>query len=118
MENLIWFDYENDKAIALTPAGADIEVHAAGEEVRQMHVVWSGDDVVFGYDNNAPFVYAHFSAKAYLFKPADHATRKAEAERIRVVDAVRDAWMRSPGEYDDVFEFLYDIGALNKGFGK
>jgi hypothetical protein len=82
-----WYDYENQKALRLLDAGSEIEVFAENEEVRAIYVVWSGDNVVFGYDLNAPFVYAHFSALVYKFRPLDHATRKAELEKKRVVDA-------------------------------
>lgn len=64
----------------LPPVGSEIEVYAAGEEVRQIHVVWSGDGVVFGLDMGAPFVYAHFSEKAYKFRPL-----KTEREKFQGV---------------------------------
>ena len=64
----------------LPPAGSEIEVYAAGEEVRQIHVACSGDGVVFGWDMGAPFVYAHFSEKAYKFRPL-------KTERERFVEA-------------------------------
>lgn len=60
---------ENNQLNNLPAAGSEIEVFADGEEVRAIHVVWSGDNVVFGYDLNAPFIYAHFSALDYKFRP-------------------------------------------------
>lgn len=64
----------------LPPAGSEIEVFTEHEEVRAIHVVWSGDNVAFGYDLNAPFVYAHFSALAYKFRPV-------RTEREKFIDA-------------------------------
>jgi hypothetical protein len=47
-----------------------------------------------------------------FYRPLDHATRKAEAERKRVVDAVMKFWMSVDTGTTATFEKLYDAGFL------
>jgi len=91
----------------LPPVGAEIEVFSDGEEVRQIHVVWSGDDVVFGWDMGAPFVYAHFSAKAYSFRPIKTEKEKFVDAAIKLVELDLAIPVASDKHY---FESLYDAG--------
>lgn len=80
-----WYDYDKQQAIALPPVGVDVEILSEGYDIKQYHVVWSGDGLIFGYDNNAPFIYGHFSEATHGFRPLDW-NRKAEAEKREFID--------------------------------
>lgn len=87
----------------LPPVDSEIEVYTEGEEVRQIHVVWSGDDVVFGWDMGAPFVYAHFSAEAYEFRPI-------KSEREKFVEKACLVVKDKNHHLEAVFGQLFDAG--------
>lgn len=49
--------------------GDSIDVYEDGCDVRRIIVCFVDENVVFGWDVSAPFVYAHFSRSVCTFKP-------------------------------------------------
>jgi hypothetical protein len=63
------------------------------------------DLILAPFDSSGSLMYAN---ELHRFRPLDHATRKAEAEKKRVVDAARDFL----GCMRPQLESLYDAGYL------
>jgi hypothetical protein len=106
-----WFCYETQKALRLPPVGEVCQMYAAA--------LWF-DVKVIGEDDGKPIVkymdcgnYYPASPTEKFYRPLDHETRKAEAERKRVVDAAYNAIAKPNGVGVDVaLSELYDLGYL------
>lgn len=110
-----WYDYEAQKAVALPPVGEKVEVFLHWSES------WSGWVVIVGHDHGGVIWRNGSDNKSYIYspndeiRPLDHATRKAEAEKKRVVDAVQQLiheFDHCAYVSDDLLEFLHDKDCL------
>ena len=107
-----WYDYENQKAIMLPPVGAECLVwFDDGRECWQKCKVLALSP--YEHDHMAVSLVGEYDRKLIWsqdFMPLDHATRKVEAEKKRVVDAAMLVVMhRTKG---NAVEALYDAGFL------
>jgi hypothetical protein len=109
-----WYDYEQQKAIALPPVGVECEVaepiHNSGDRVK----------ILFHDDGNAIARYLSGDELGSLaeflpieLRPLDHATRKDNIERKRVVDAA----VKSIG-YDQLSETSVLYECINRMYDK
>ena len=105
-----WYDYTNQKALRLPPVGVECEMLTCNKwELIKMVGFDDGFAVVKYLDDKS---YHSQSGLPKFYRPLDHATRKAEAERKRVVDAVMKFWMSVDTGTTATFEKLYDAGFL------
>jgi len=105
-----WYDYDNQKAIALPPVGVECEFlyrFGSSEKWSRGQIRYVGVDLFVEYDGNEE--KAHFMENA-SFRPLDH-NRKAEAEKKRVVDAAFAA-LTEFRTANQVLGELYDAGYL------
>jgi hypothetical protein len=104
-----WYDYEAQKAVALPPVGEKVEVFLHWSES------WSGWVVIVGHDHGGVIWRNGSDNKSYIYspkdeiRPLDHATRKAETEKKRVVDAAQKVCVNF---YSNDLGKLYDAGFL------
>jgi hypothetical protein len=108
--NLEWWDYDNQKAIALPPVGVECEVYGAlGQynEWQKCRIMAQHKTVVFVCDDNH---WTHRKDVDFQFRPLDY-NRKAEAEKKRVVDAAWDV-LTEFSTAKQVLSELYDAGYL------
>ena len=107
-----WYDYDNQKAIALPPVGVECEFlyrFGSFEKWPRGQIRYVGVDLFVEYDGNEE--KAHFMENA-SFRPLDH-NRKAEAEKKRVVDAAYDeAITAGCVDFGQWLGHLYDKGYL------
>jgi hypothetical protein len=111
-----WFDYTNQKALRLPPVGVECEMLTCNKwELIKMVGFDDGFAVVKYLDDKS---YHSQSGLPKFYRPLDHATRKAEAERKRVVDAAAAKFHASimpdySGQpFIDGLSALYDAGFL------
>jgi hypothetical protein len=106
-----WYCYETQKALRLPPVGVECEwkPHSPCKSDWKKCVVdyVHGEWVCVTNSNSYKMKQILNNVK---FRPLDHAARKAEAERKRVVDAAYDLDSLSLDRQD--LEFLYDAGFL------
>lgn len=112
-----WWDYEAQKAVALPPVG--IECLAEYDTTKNLwfraNIYYKNENCIVGRWLDGPkecrlFDY-EFSWKS--FRPLDHATRKAEAEKRRVVDAALPVFIEAyKTSSKEGLEALYDTGFL------
>jgi hypothetical protein len=105
-----WYDYDNQKAIALPPVGVECEVNSSiGWVECSILAMGSCKD-----NGSTLFWQAKHDCGAYYsvskFRPLDH-NRKAEAEKKRVVDAAM-AMAVDTHMLEDILGSLYDAGYL------
>jgi len=111
-----WYCYETQKALRLPPVGEVCKMYAAA--------LWF-DVKMIAEDDGKPIVkymdcgnYYPASPAEKFYRPLDHETRKAEAERKRVVDAAAAKFHASimpdySGQpFIDGLSALYDAGFL------
>lgn len=108
-----WYDYEAQRAIALPPVGEKVEVFLHWSES------WSGWVVIVGHDHDGVIWRNGSDNKSYIYsprseiRPLDYATRKAEAEKKRVVDAAYDEAIKAGCvDFGQWLSHLYDAGYL------
>jgi hypothetical protein len=108
-----WYDYTQQKAVALPPVGAKVEVFL------QWSGKWSGWVLVIGHDNDGIVWRNGSDSRSYIhtprdeIRPLDHATRAKDLERERVVDAVFAEYKyHTHLSVYDVLEMMYDKGFL------
>lgn len=116
-----WHDYTNQKALRLPPIGTECwYFDGAGAEPAKAFIVathLNGKEAIFSEDcfESGQLFYGI----KHTFKPLDHATRKAEAERKRVVDAAFTVFVEA---YFSCAKqglcALYDAGFLRMPEGK
>jgi hypothetical protein len=102
-----WYDYENQRAIKLPPVGAECEYFDSnyGWESCKVLMHYLDGVIIDGVEG------VRFSI--YTFRPLDHATRKADIERKRVVGAALSAGVTVEAQSNrDIIERLYDKGYL------
>ena len=107
-----WYDYTNQKALRLPPVGVECEMLTGGEWKLITMIGVDGEFAVVKYfDDNT---YNGHSVHPKFYRPLDHETRKAEAERKRVVDAVFEFTYDEDKDYPTWNELaaLYDAGFL------
>ena len=114
-----WYDYEAQKAVALPPAGAQCEWKGVRggrwvlcEVIDKFHAL---EMVVFNTGDYRSNKYEILDLSGVEFRPLDHATRKAEAEKKRVVDAVQQLvheFDHCAYVSDELLSFLHDKGFL------
>ncbi len=106
-----WYDYDNQKAIALPPVGVEcLTWFDDGKECWQKCKVLALSP--YEQDHMAVSLIGRYDRKLIWsqdFKPLDH-NRKAEAEKKRVVDAAMK--IASGGMTKEMYEALYDAGYL------
>lgn len=111
-----WWDWEADKAVSLPPVGSKVFFREYRETDNWKEIQIRG----FWNEKGNVSVWIHSVSKPNItiehFRPLNYATRKAEMERKRVVDAV--IWALGRQDFISIANKLYDIGALNKDFGK
>ena len=107
-----WYDYEQQKAIALPPIGTFVEVKPYWH--RAVIVCYretsDGVDIVFWDKHDLKYDWVNFYD--YL-RPLDHATRAKELEKKRVVDSI-DNILYGATAYSrkELLGKLYDKGFL------
>jgi len=108
-----WYDYEAQKAVALPPVGEKVEVFLHWSES------WSGWVVIVGHDHDGVIWRNGSDNKSYIYspkdeiRPLDNATRKAEAEKKRVVDAAYDEAIKAGCvDFGQWLSVIYDAGFL------
>ena len=110
-----WYDYEQQKAIALPPVGVGCEVlnKSFGDGATWLKCIihWIGEFVLVYTDESCSECCA---GKSILqFRPLDHATRTKELEKNRVVDAVLDAIDgKGIAQNEFILKKAYDKGFL------
>jgi hypothetical protein len=110
-----WYCYDTQKALRLPPVGIECAVaepiYNSGDKVR---VICHDEGCIIAryYDGDKFGSIAEFIPRE--LKPLDHATRKAEAEKARVVDAAIAAYdkARENKMVIESFSELYDEGYL------
>lgn len=106
-----WYDYDNQKAIALPPVGVVVNVLGAGNPINATVVAHDDGRAVLKFRSCDSGDALYTSSLMKNLRPLDHATRKAEEEKKRVVDAAMaiavDAHMT-----EDILGSLYDAGYL------
>jgi hypothetical protein len=107
-----WFDYENQEALRLPPVGVEC--------YRLSGLGWIETSIVAHHHDGVRAIFCDegFSIGelgyngAVNFKPLDHATRKAELEKRRVVDAAV-KYLAGYAKIEDIANHLYDAGYLH-----
>jgi hypothetical protein len=111
--NLEWWDYEAQKAVALPPVGSTVFVTGNGELTKV--IVIGHDDgcaVLRLPDDSSRERFYKAVAMVYL-RPLDYEAHKAEGEKKRVVDAAYNAIAKPNGiGVDAAIAELYDAGFL------
>ncbi len=123
-----WYDYDNQKAIALPPVGVECEYMQSVERkefARCVILAVNGNAFAFSIDGLTNTIFTG-NSNTHTLRPLDH-DRKAEAEKNRVVDKLKhDVYLhainncegismrQSTGETlaASVIEYLYDAGYL------
>ena len=105
-----WYDYTNQKALRLPPVGVECEMLACNEWELVKMIGFDDDSAVVKYLDDKS--YDSHSGLPKFYRPLDHATRKAEAERKQLVDAVMKVWLSVDAGTRATFEKLYDAGFL------
>jgi len=107
-----WYDYTNQKALRLPPVGVECEVGFV-REWSKTHIVAHHIDGIRAIHCQDGFSTGELGyGSAVAFRPLDW-SRKAEAERKRVVDAVWKESNKLHGHHSwDVFAHLYELGFL------
>lgn len=104
-----WWDYENDCLISQPPVGETVLMPPKYDDKSHATVVGGYEyDVVF-YSHRTG-TYFGDRADRLNVKPLDHATRKAELERKRTVDAAVKVIIDE--KQKNAIEALYDAGML------
>lgn len=112
-----WYDYDNQKAIALPPVNELVEAAIPHTNGRgEQSVIWI-EGLVIAHHKIKENVYSWFvepdngfyPPNVLQFRPLDW-NRKAEAEKKRVVDAAMK--IASGGMTKEMYEALYDAGYL------
>jgi hypothetical protein len=105
-----WYCYETQKALRLPPVGVECEMLTCNKwELIKMVGFDDGFAVVKYLDDKS---YHSQSGLPKFYRPLDHATRRAEAERKQLVDAVMKVWLSVDAGTRATFEKLYDAGFL------
>jgi hypothetical protein len=107
-----WYDYENQKALRLPPVGTVCESLLAKADGSQE---WVKVEILkhFGGCECACFcIETHFLKWSESFRPLDHATRKAEAEKKRVVTAALACLPPAEMSALEITERYYNLGYL------
>jgi hypothetical protein len=100
-----WYDYETQRAIKLPPVGVECEVlnksFGDGATWLKCNIHWIGEFVIVYTDESCS---ERCAAKSIVkFRPLDHATRKADIERKRVVDALKhDVYLHAINRVDSI----------------
>jgi hypothetical protein len=105
-----WYDYEAQKAVALPPVGVECESLVQGADGAE----WVKAEILKHFDKGTCACFCintHYLKWADDFRPLDHATRKAEAEKKRVVDAAF-ASLSEFNKAHQVLGELYEAGFL------
>lgn len=106
-----WYDYENQKALRLPDVGVEC--------YRKVGINWLKTNIVAHHHDGVRAIFCDegFSigelgyCSVVMFKPLDHATRKAELEKKRVVDAAK-ANLRDFDIPAEAYGLLYELGYL------
>jgi hypothetical protein len=117
MNNNEWYDYEQQKAIALPPVGYEVEFKHKTDKI------WSNRRtcrVIHFYGGKA---WLHldglecsniYHADSFDFRPLDHATRNADVEHKQFVDYVTNLLYKhccaTKAELRDGAEKLFELG--------
>jgi len=113
-----WYDYDNQKALRLPPVGEKVEFNYQTEKQWEASFIvavhhYRKDLILAPFDSSGSLIYAN---ELHRFRPLDHATRKAEAEKKRVVDAAvidgSTASNEAAQSVRQILERLYDAGYL------
>jgi len=108
-----WWDYENDRIIdgCYPPIGTKCKYKASAFKYETCEIVAVNyPEVAFICKRNEGRIFVD-EANSAEFRPLDHATRKAELEKKRIVDA---AFAIAPDKHklEDILSGLYDLGYL------
>jgi hypothetical protein len=106
-----WYDYDNQKAIALPPVGVECEVYGAlgpYNEWQKCRIMAQHRSIVFVCDDNH---WTYRKDVDFQFRPLDY-NRKAEAEKKRVVEAAAKKFHASIMPDYSGQPFLDGLGAL------
>jgi hypothetical protein len=109
-----WYDYTNQKALRLPPIGVECEYEDSPEVKNYSKctiLAVLNEAFAFSRPDYKNTIFTG-NLRTHVLRPLDHATRKAEAERKRVVDAVMKFWMSVDTGTTATFEKLYDAGFL------
>lgn len=110
-----WYDYDNQKAIALPPVGEQCEWKGLNGgfwvECEVIDKYRESEMVVFNTGKYRNCRYEILDIKSAMFRPLDH-NRKAEAEKKRVVEAAYTSYDNHTGSELERFYALYDAGYL------
>ena len=103
-----WWDYENQKTLRLPDVGEKV-LFSCGQTYFVVAHHCNRDDVVIGseFENSGELKYLAI----IKCKPLDHATRKAELEKKKVVDAAYQLHYKC-ADYEDFVDRLYTDGYL------
>jgi len=98
-----WYCYEQQKAIALPPVGAECEMFWGGISKGTVEFIAKrGERIIFWRHEHDCVDSAELPTTE--LKPLDHATRAKELERKRVVDAVMSAILSDNEVFSSEFE--------------
>lgn len=105
-----WWDYDAHKAVKVAPVGEVVIFDCFGKGWKEAVIISAHGDWLWCDTGLGGLITTRMS----LVKPLDHATRKAEQERKKVVSAVISAWSEIPdmADFKECFSKLYDAGFL------
>jgi len=106
-----WYDYTNQKALRLPPVGVECEAFLMDASYKN---AWFKVEILKNHlDRECACMRIENRGLTWCntFRPFDH-NRKAEAERKRCIEAVRDAYFGFGGDSYASFAMLYDAGFL------
>jgi hypothetical protein len=116
-----WYDYEQQKAMALPPVGTECEFKCADGFIKGLVESLSFSGVYFSHTNHefGNPVYSISAEQFFNFRPLDWQTRTKDLEKERVVDAfMANVWQFSKSKctFESAKILLGD--AYDKGFLK
>jgi hypothetical protein len=115
-----WWDWQNDKMLRFPPTGSKFESYWPKDTKPKWSkgfvAYLSNEHVILKFDEGDENHYhpSDIEEREAIIRPLDHATRKAELEKKRVVDAVVSAWSNIPDmtDFKECLSKLYDLGHL------
>lgn len=105
-----WYCYETQKALRLPPVGETCQMYAAASWFDVKVIAEDDGKLVVKYLGGGNYYSAASVEKFY--RPLDHATRKAEAEREKTIKLASDKFHNSIMADHSGQQFLIGLGAL------
>jgi len=111
-----WYDYENQKALRLPPVGVQFDGYWPKDDKPKWSkgiVAYSSKEhLILKFDDGEENYYhsTDIEKQKPQFRPLDHATRKAELEKSKFIEAAEAAFKATGFDKLTDFGFLFDAG--------